>query len=35
MPENSSPQKRFESLRLPLPPAPKPVGVYKPVRVVG
>ena len=34
MPE-SSPQKRFESLNLTLPPAPKPVGVYKPALVVG
>jgi enamine deaminase RidA (YjgF/YER057c/UK114 family) len=34
MPE-SSPQKRFESLNLTLPPAPKPVGVYKPALIVG
>ena len=31
----SSPQKHFESLKLTLPPAPKPVGVYKPALVVG
>lgn len=30
-----SPQQRFESLHLTLPPAPKPVGVYKPALVVG
>jgi enamine deaminase RidA (YjgF/YER057c/UK114 family) len=30
-----SPQQRFESLRLVLPPAPKPVGVYKPALIVG
>jgi len=30
-----TPQARFESLRLTLPPAPKPVGVYKPCLVVG
>ena len=28
-------QARFETLRLTLPPAPKPVGVYKPCLVVG
>ena len=31
----SSPQPRFESLKLTLPPAPKPVGVYKPALIVG
>jgi len=30
-----SPQARFESLALTLPPAPKPVGVYVPSLVVG
>ena len=30
-----SPQKRFESLALTLPPAPKPLGVYTPSLVVG
>ena len=35
MPESSSPQQRFESLKLTLPPAPKPVGVYKPALIVG
>lgn len=34
MPE-SSPQQRFEALKLTLPPAPKPVGVYKPALIVG
>ncbi|MFM8705862.1 MAG: RidA family protein [Planctomycetia bacterium] len=28
-------QKRFETLGLTLPPAPKPVGVYKPFLIVG
>jgi len=32
---NSSPQRRFESLNLALPPAPRPVGVYKPALIVG
>ena len=31
----ATPQARFETLRLTLPPAPKPVGVYKPCLVVG
>jgi enamine deaminase RidA (YjgF/YER057c/UK114 family) len=31
----TSPQQRFESLKLTLPPAPKPIGVYKPALVVG
>jgi len=31
----TTPQARFESLGLALPPAPKPVGVYKPCLVVG
>jgi len=31
----ASPQKRFESLALTLPPAPKPLGVYTPSLVVG
>ena len=35
MPEYSSPQQRLESLKLTLPPAPKPVGVYKPALIVG
>jgi len=30
-----TPQAHFETLRLTLPPAPKPVGVYKPCLVVG
>ena len=30
-----TPQRTFESLDLTLPPAPKPVGVYKPALVVG
>jgi len=30
-----TPQTRFETLHLTLPPAPKPVGVYKPCLVVG
>lgn len=30
-----TPQQRFESFRLTLPPAPKPIGVYKPALVVG
>lgn len=30
-----TPHHRFESLALTLPPAPKPVGVYKPCLVVG
>jgi enamine deaminase RidA (YjgF/YER057c/UK114 family) len=30
-----SPQKQFESLKLTLPPAPKPIGVYTPSLVVG
>lgn len=34
MPE-SSPQQRFQALKLTLPPAPKPVGVYKPCLIVG
>ena len=32
---SASPQKAFEALGLALPPAPKPVGVYKPCLVVG
>ena len=35
MPETASPQKQFESLKLTLPPAPKPIGVYTPSLVVG
>jgi enamine deaminase RidA (YjgF/YER057c/UK114 family) len=31
----ATPQKRFETLALTLPPAPKPVGVYKPFLIVG
>lgn len=30
-----TPQLRFESLALNLPPAPKPVGLYKPALIVG
>lgn len=30
-----SPQQRFESLNLTLPPAPRPIGAYKPALVVG
>lgn len=30
-----SAESRFQSLNLPLPPAPKPVAVYKPMVVVG
>ena len=32
---NLSPQKKFESLSLTLPPAPKPLGIYKPFLVDG
>ena len=32
---NSSPDQRFEQLGLTLPPAPKPLGVYKPFLIVG
>ncbi|MFM8633642.1 MAG: RidA family protein [Planctomycetia bacterium] len=35
MPESSTPHRTFEALALTLPPAPKPVGVYKPALVVG
>ena len=31
----TSPQQRFDSLKLTLPPAPKPAGVYKPALVIG
>jgi len=31
---DQSPQQRFESLKLTLPPAPKPAGVYRPALVV-
>jgi len=31
----STPQQRFEALGLSLPPAPKPIGVYKPCLTVG
>ena len=31
----ATPQKRLESLGLVLPPAPKPVGVYKPCLIIG
>ncbi len=34
MPSQPSPQQRFEALSLELPPAPKPIGVYKPALVV-
>lgn len=34
MPSQPSPQQRFEALSLQLPPAPKPIGVYKPALVV-
>ncbi|HEY9006806.1 MAG TPA: RidA family protein [Ohtaekwangia sp.] len=30
-----SPDQRFEALKLVLPPAPKPLGVYKPFLIVG
>lgn len=30
-----TPQQRLDSLKLVLPPAPKPVGVYKPALIVG
>lgn len=30
-----SPDQRFEELKLILPPAPKPIGVYKPFLIVG
>jgi enamine deaminase RidA (YjgF/YER057c/UK114 family) len=30
-----SPDQRFEELKLTLPPAPKPLGVYKPFLIVG
>jgi enamine deaminase RidA (YjgF/YER057c/UK114 family) len=30
-----SPDQRFEELKLTLPPAPKPIGVYKPFLIVG
>jgi enamine deaminase RidA (YjgF/YER057c/UK114 family) len=32
---NLSPDERFEKLNLTLPPAPKPLGVYKPFLIVG
>ena len=32
---NLSPQEKFESLSLTLPPAPKPLGIYKPFLVDG
>lgn len=35
MPAEDSPQRRFESLKLVLPPAPRPVGAYKPALIVG
>lgn len=34
MPSQPSPQQRFDALSLELPPAPKPIGVYKPALVV-
>jgi len=34
MSSQPSPQQRFEALSLELPPAPKPIGVYKPALVV-
>ena len=33
--DNSTPDQRFEKLGLTLPPAPKPLGVYKPFLKVG
>jgi enamine deaminase RidA (YjgF/YER057c/UK114 family) len=33
--ENKTPEERFAELKLNLPPAPPPVGVYKPCLVVG
>mgnify|MGYP001382672520 CR=1 FL=1 len=35
MTSHLSPDERFEALNLVLPPAPKPLGVYKPFLVVG
>jgi enamine deaminase RidA (YjgF/YER057c/UK114 family) len=35
MPASLSPDQRFEQLGLTLPPAPKPLGVYKPFLIVG
>ena len=32
---NTKPEERITELKLVLPPAPKPVGVYKPVLVIG
>ncbi|HEX2394689.1 MAG TPA: RidA family protein [Bacteroidales bacterium] len=32
---NASPESKIRQLNLQLPPAPKPVGVYKPVLVIG
>ncbi|HJZ38791.1 MAG TPA: RidA family protein [Bacteroidales bacterium] len=32
---NTKPEERIAELKLVLPPAPKPVGVYKPVLVIG
>ena len=35
MHDNLTPDQRFENLGLKLPPAPKPLGVYKPFLIVG
>lgn len=35
MPATLSPDQRFDQLGLTLPPAPKPLGVYKPFLIVG
>jgi enamine deaminase RidA (YjgF/YER057c/UK114 family) len=35
MPASISPDERFEQVGLTLPPAPKPLGVYKPFLIVG
>jgi enamine deaminase RidA (YjgF/YER057c/UK114 family) len=32
---DGTPQQRFESLKLSLPPAPQPIGAYKPALIVG
>ena len=31
---SSTPDQRFDALKLSLPPAPKPLGVYKPFLIV-
>ena len=32
---NTNPESRLEELKLILPPSPKPLGVYKPVLIIG